>query len=259
MRKIWLYRWIFDPIHKWHYEYIENSLKEVAIDSLNIILKIIWEKDPIASLSQRLDMVKLQVNNNSKINVITHNILWHIQEVLNFSKNFWRENIIQICGSDKIEREIKVYWKSWDNFLVNNRKWFKIPNNVLDNKSVNLVVLYPNCFYSSTEIRKQLLINRDIKPKWLDKNVYNYILENDLYILNKNSILEFQKYWYDFIEYLNCSFQELQLYRTRIPMFNNLQHKDCWKDKFIRYIIKENNLSWDYLEKFFNIAYNFPY
>ena len=39
MTKIWLYRWIFD--------------------NLKLIVKILWEKDPIASLYQRIEMIKI--------------------------------------------------------------------------------------------------------------------------------------------------------------------------------------------------------
>lgn len=67
MAKIWLYRWIFDPIHELHYNYINNSISDLNIDNLKLIVKILWEKDPIASLYQRIEMIKIQIWEN-KIN-----------------------------------------------------------------------------------------------------------------------------------------------------------------------------------------------
>lgn len=67
MAKIWLYRWIFDPIHEWHYNYINNSISDLNIDNLKLIVRILWEKDLIASLYQRIGMIKIQIWEN-KIN-----------------------------------------------------------------------------------------------------------------------------------------------------------------------------------------------
>lgn len=259
MKKIWLYRWIFDPVHNWHQEIIEKSFNNLQIDKLKVIVKILWEKDPIASISQRIDMLRLQIQNNDRIDFIAHNISWHINEILDFSSKYWRKNIYQICGSDKFEREIDIYWKYWDNFWVWNRDNFIVDADILNNyqSKVNLTLLPLQYSDSSTNIKNQLLINRNIKPEWLNQKVYEYILENDLYILNKNSIYEFIKNWKFFINYLNSYFPEFKLYELNIPSFNKFQHKDWWKDKFIRYIVKENKISWDNLLRFFDIAYKF--
>ena len=259
MTKIWLYRWVFDPIHEWHYSYINSSISDLNIDNLKLIVKILWEKDPAASLSQRIEMIKIQIWENKIVDVIMHDISWHIQERLNFSDKYWRENIYQICWSDKIEREINMYWLDWDNFWVSNREWYIISNDLFIKNNINLHIINTNYSNSSTNIRKKLLENRDIKPEWLNEDVYNYILENDLYILNKYSILDFHKYWFNFMEYLNNYFPQFRLFKLNVPNFNNLQHKDWWKDKIIRYIVKELNLKWDILKIFFEIAYKFNY
>lgn len=61
MTKIWLYRRIFDLIYEWHYNYINNSISDLNINNLKLIVKILWEKDPIASLYQRIEMIKIQI------------------------------------------------------------------------------------------------------------------------------------------------------------------------------------------------------
>ena len=61
MAKIWLYRWVFDPIHEWDYNYINNSISDLNIDNLKLIVRILWEKDLIASLYQRIGMIKIQI------------------------------------------------------------------------------------------------------------------------------------------------------------------------------------------------------
>ena len=61
MAKIWLYRRIFNPVHEWHYNYINNSISDLNIDNLKLIVRILWEKDLIASLYQRIGMIKIQI------------------------------------------------------------------------------------------------------------------------------------------------------------------------------------------------------
>ena len=44
MAKIWLYRWVFDPIHEWDYNYINNSISDLNIDNLKLIVRILEKK-----------------------------------------------------------------------------------------------------------------------------------------------------------------------------------------------------------------------
>lgn len=55
MAKIWLYRRIFDPIHEWHYNYINNSISDLNIDNLKLIVKILWKNILLPHLSKNRD------------------------------------------------------------------------------------------------------------------------------------------------------------------------------------------------------------
>ena len=259
--KIWLLRWVFDPVHEGHHSNMVDSFSTMQLNNLKIIAKFLWEKDPIASLRQRKDMINLQLWNNEKIEVITQNIRWHVAHLL----EFWEKSndvLIQIWWSDKINREMEVYWKRWNTFWVVKRHEFALTSKTLDIAKkiwINLETISPIFSTSSTFIRKELILNRTIKPIWLDDSVYNYILENDLYILNKWSVIEYRKYWEWFIESLDSGFYEYGLLKLDVPEFNKLQHKDWWKEKFIRYVIKQKGFKWCSLEEFTKKALQYNY
>ena len=112
MAKIWLYRWIFDPIHEWHYNYINNSISDLNIDNLKLIVKILWEKDLIASLYQRIGMIKIQIWEN-KINTTKEKQISLNLQILRLKSK--KELTVQI------KPELKtlfnpIWWKNKNNF-----------------------------------------------------------------------------------------------------------------------------------------------
>lgn len=112
MAKIWLYRWVFDPIHEWDYNYINNSISDLNIDNLKLIVKILWEKDLIASLYQRIEMIKIQIWEN-KINTTK-------EKQISLNLQIWRfkskkELIVQIRPELKTLFN-PIWWKNKNNF-----------------------------------------------------------------------------------------------------------------------------------------------
>ena len=112
MAKIWLYRWIFDPIHEWHYNYINNSISDLNIDNLKLIVRILWEKDLIASLYQRIGMIKIQIWEN-KINTTK-------EKQISLNLQIWRLNSKKEL-TVQIRPELKtlfnpIWWKNKNNF-----------------------------------------------------------------------------------------------------------------------------------------------
>ncbi len=49
-KKIWILRWIFDPIHEGYHSNMMSSISWLKLDLLNIIVKFLWEKVPNASI-----------------------------------------------------------------------------------------------------------------------------------------------------------------------------------------------------------------
>jgi len=112
MAKIWLYRWVFDPIHEWDYNYINNSISDLNIDNLKLIVRILWEKDLIASLYQRIEMIKIQIWEN-KINTTK-------EKQISLNLQIWRfkskkELIVQIRPELKTLFN-PIWWKNKNNF-----------------------------------------------------------------------------------------------------------------------------------------------
>jgi len=259
-KKIWILRWVFDPIHEGHHSNMMSSISWLKLDLLNIIVKFLWEKDPNTSIQQRIDMIHLQIWETDKIKVIKQNIQWHLMHLLELKQQYKGCKIINTCWSDKINRELKVYWQKWDIVGVLYRPEFWFPSDMEDIAKffgIDLIKIYPEFSSSSTFIRKELIKNRDNKPNWLNYKVYNYIIENDLYIPNHFSFKEYEKYWNNFIQFVNSFYPSLNLHDLEIPNFNVLQHKDAWKEKFINYIVKEKKLEQDELVFFVNNALKF--
>ncbi len=44
-KKIWVLRWVFDPVHEGHHSNMMFSLSGLKLDLLNVITKFLWEKD----------------------------------------------------------------------------------------------------------------------------------------------------------------------------------------------------------------------
>jgi len=261
-KNIWLLRWVFDPAHEGHYANMVASIYAMQLNKLDIIVKFLWEKDPIASLKQRKEMLNLQIWSTENVKVVTQNIRWHIVHLLEFWELYSNDNLIQICWSDKIDREMEVYWKRWNMFWVVKRKEFNLTSQSLEIAQRIWIVLEsitPNLSTSSSFIRSELIKNRYKKPAWLNDSVYNFILENDLYVLNKWIFNEYIKYWNWFIEFLHSNFPELKFFKLDIPDFNQLQHRDWWKEKFIRYIVNQKWLKWNELEEFVKHALQYNY
>ena len=155
---------------------------------------------------------------------------------------------------------MKVYGSKWSIFWVIYRSKFWFPSNmeqIAKELWIELKKLYPKFDTSSTFIRQELIYNRESKPTWLNDKVYEYILENDLYIPNHFSKKEYEKYWNNFVQFVDGFYPKLNIASLKIPNFNCLQHKEWWKEKFIRYIVKEKKLEWEDLEFFVKNALNF--
>lgn len=253
-QNIWVMRWAFDPPHKWHLEVITTSIQKLTLDKIYVIIKMIWEKDPAASTEQRIEMMKKQIwYIDTDIEVIRHNIQWHTQELISLHNKHEGSNIINICWSDKSKRELEVYWKKWDIFLINNRPWYDLQSTYETSKKlwINIIQINPIFNTSSTYVRENINQGK-IFQQWLDENISKYILENGLYLpYNKSkNKQDFILLWFKFVEKLIPLFQDLHLLDIEIPDFNAIQSKNAWREKYIRTIVRSRKLKWDNLVSF---------
>jgi hypothetical protein len=63
-----------------------GSIETLRLSKLYVAVKFIGEKDPIASVKQRIDMLNLQlVDSHLPIEVIIQNVKGHIDELIELS------------------------------------------------------------------------------------------------------------------------------------------------------------------------------
>jgi len=254
-QNVWVIRGAFDPPHKWHLDVVVSSFKDLALSKLIIVVKFIWEKDMSASVGQRIDMMRIQLGRyDLPVEVLRQNVQWHIQELIELRRKY-NSPVINICWSDKSQRELEVYWNKWDTFWINLRDWYWVEKTYETAREmwIHIVKLNTNPIYctSSSYIREWLL-QWIVYQDWLEKWVSWYIEQNWLY-LPYNQIVneeEFTLWWFLFLDKLISIFPDLKLLDIETPTFNSIQSKKAWKEKYIRTIVKARNLKWDQLLKF---------
>ncbi len=251
---IWVIRWVFDPVHKGHISAMISAIETLTLSQLYVIVKFIWEKEPIASLEERLEMIRIHLAQYSlPIDIQRQNVRWHIDELLDLRKKYWR-NVINICWSDKAIREMEIYWNSWDTFWMICRPEFENldgAHNTSAKKWIKLVEINPIISTSSTKVREWFSLGQFYQD-WLDISVSWYIEQNGLYLPHNQWINqeEFILWWFFFLDKLIAVFPELKLLDIKLPNFNPIQSKKAWKEKYIRTIVKARKLKWDLLVKF---------
>lgn len=248
---IWVIRWVFDPVHKWHINAMISSIETLTLSKLYVIIKFIWEKDPVTSIDERLEMMKIHLQRyNLPVEVHRQNVKWHTEELLELNNMHWWD-VINICWTDKIIREMEVYWNNWDTFWMVCRPEFdkyKAAHEKSLEEWIQLININPIITTSSTIIRKWFS-EGNIYQDWLDENVSLYIEKNWLYLPynERKSKQEFILWWFHFLEKLISLFPDLNLLDIDIPDFNPIQSKNAWKEKFIRTVVKSRKLKWNIL------------
>lgn len=257
---IWIIRGVFDPVHEGHLDAMVSSFRSLSLSKLYMAVKFIGEKDPIASVEQRVAMLNLQLADSSlPIEVIVQNVKGHIDELTELSHKHLA-NIINVCGSDKVVRELDVYGKQGDTFWMVCRPDFPSKNHAFtkaQEKWINLVEINPDFSSSSTFVRS-LLFKNELYQDGLNPEVSRYISGNQLYRMSDSlSIREkFIFGWYKFLDLLLPKFPELRLIEIQEPTYNSAQHELAWQEKYIRTVVASLKLKGDLLLRFVNEAHS---
>ncbi len=253
MNKIWIYRWVFDPVHKGHISTIEESIKKVWLEKLYVAAKIIWKKNPYCWIEERKRMLLLALDNhNLPIEIIQQDPRWHSYDLKQL-KNKHNSNLINICGSDKIIREMNIYWNSWDTFLSINRNGYKNSIEALKtSKKLLINLLEVDVFNtSSTDVRQgfhQWIFNQ---PDKLNNNVSGFINELNLYRTHWE-ILSHHNYITNRNEYrkvVQKKFPDLKIFSISIPIYKEWQSWEWAFDSYIRHIVNALSLEGEQLMK----------
>lgn len=197
--KIGLFGGTFNPVHLGHVDMIHQTIKRIALDKVFFIPAYIpphKQNQTLASFEHRVNMLKLAIYSEKNCEVSDYEKQnegpsYTILTVEFFEKTFPNDEIFYIMGSDSFEH-IESWYHWWEllkmcHFIIIDRQEgsFSINENVqrILNESIYQCIHLPlkTMPISSTmirnQIKKQLLL-----PDMLSDKVYNYILQNKLYM-----------------------------------------------------------------------------
>lgn len=176
----------FDPIHKGHVHIMKYLLQYNLVDKIILVpTGDYWNKSPIASLDDRIQMCKLVQNKNINVSTTLNKYEYTYQVLEELEKEYPADYLFLIMGADNIVHFDK--WKNIDklleyNIIVVNRDGIDVTEYTEKfNKKDNFIII-DNFDYipvSSTYIRNN--IDTEISKEYLDEKVYGYIEEKKLY------------------------------------------------------------------------------
>jgi nicotinate-nucleotide adenylyltransferase len=193
MSKIAIFGGSFDPIHKAHVQIAKLALKLYKLDKIFFVIAI---KPPhksrqYANITDRLNMLHIATHNLQKIEVSLYEVnqnktVYSYQTLDYFQKQYSKAKIYMIIGSDCV-----LNFHQWNNICYISKHYNLI---VVKRKGIDLSINSRLCYYSnynfinndvcdisSTTLRKLIKDNSTKAKVFLNPQVYNYILQNDLY------------------------------------------------------------------------------
>ena len=181
--KIGVYVGSFDPIHTGHIKVMDYLIEHNYLDKIIIMAtKDYWDKKMVASNMQRTDMLNL-IKRDYLVVDSTNNNYQYTYEILDrLNEIYMDDELYLIISADNIINFDK--WKNVNKILENNHVIVLNRDNIIIQEYVDkfsqkdkfiVIQNYPFIDISSTKLRNK------IDENFLDKNVYNYILENNLY------------------------------------------------------------------------------
>ena len=177
-----VYGGTFDPIHKGHLKIIKESIYQLGLDVLYVVVSgDPWMKIALSNYA-KVCLVNVEISKNSPS---------YSYQTLKYLKDKNKEaDFYFIMGVDSAMNMDK--WKKPLNILCSSKIVCVPRNNILNhNVKDKLFKIYPKTQVqflknidektSSTSIRNLIKRNKSQK-EYLNKNVYTYILKNGIYI-----------------------------------------------------------------------------
>lgn len=179
--RIGIYMGSFNPPHKGHINVVNYLLEKGYVDNILIVPTLnYWDKQNLASIGDRINMLKFFENDRIKIDT-EHNQYIYTYELLQKLKEKYPNNeLYLIIGADNL-----ISFDKWKNYqelfknkiIVMNRDGIDIQAYLDKLGDNNFIVVsdYLPLSISSTEIRENL------DSEYLDKRVLKYIKKHHLY------------------------------------------------------------------------------
>ena len=176
MEKIGFFGGCFNPPTNIHINIANNLIKEGKLDKVVFVpVNNYYEKTKLVEAKHRLNMLKLAVKNHSRLEVDDIELkedrkLFAVDafKVIGDSPRATKcrkRDIFMIMGSDNYNK--MPQWKDYDKI---KDKY----NYIVIDRNENEV--------SSTQIREMIKNGNKKAMEYLPKEVYNYIIENELYL-----------------------------------------------------------------------------
>ncbi|MBQ3146057.1 MAG: nicotinate-nicotinamide nucleotide adenylyltransferase [Clostridia bacterium] len=175
MKRIGFFGGCFNPPTNMHIRIANNLIKEGKLDKVVFVpMNDFYKKEGLIKSKHRYNMLKLAIEGYNNLEVDDIEIkenrkLFATDAFEIIKKSFYLKSneetdMFLIMGSDNFNK--MPNWKDY-NKIKNNYKYIVINR---DEKEI-----------SSTEIRNMIKNNDEEVVKYLPKEVYNYIIENELY------------------------------------------------------------------------------
>lgn len=191
MHKIAIFGGSFDPIHKSHIQTVKLAFKSFNLKKMFFVIAYTppHKAKQYAHIKDRISMLKLAAGNMQKTEISLYEArkletVYSYQTLDYFNTLYAEDEIYMVIGSDSL-LDLPT-WRNVDymagryKFIVAKRPGFEVNKNVkyldrcvfIDKETEDI---------SSTKIRK--FVKKDYKKaaSFLDKKVYNYIIQNGLY------------------------------------------------------------------------------
>lgn len=180
--KIGIFIGSFNPPHLGHLDIINYLLNKKYVDKILIVpTKNYWNKTNLIDINKRIAMLKFYENDNIKVDTSNNNYQYTYQLMRKLKKEYSHDELYLIIGADNIINFKK--WKNYEELLTyniiimtrNNIDILKYTSHLTGKFTV--VNDYNFTDISSTKIRNNVFLNK----KYLQEDIYHYIIENKLY------------------------------------------------------------------------------
>lgn len=180
--KIGIFIGSFNPPHLGHLDIIKYLLNKKYVDKILIVpTKNYWNKTNLIDINKRIAMLKFYENDNIKVDTSNNNYQYTYQLMRKLKKEYSHDELYLIIGADNIINFKK--WKNYEELLTyniiimtrNNIDILKYTSHLSGKFTV--VNDYNFTDISSTKIRNNVFLNK----KYLQEDIYHYIIENKLY------------------------------------------------------------------------------
>lgn len=179
--RIGIYVGSFNPVHVGHIHVVNYLLENDYVDKVLLIpTPSYWDKTNLADMNDRINMLKVYESDKIIVDTTNNNHPYTYQVLNSLRSDYKDDEFYLIIGSDNIEKF--HLWEHVDEILKNKVIIVKRDDtdiekytNKFNTNNFIIVKDFKPIEISSTEIRN------NIESKYLDKEVYNYIKENNLY------------------------------------------------------------------------------